>query len=213
MKMAKFAYIRTSTLEQNENRQIIEMEKQGVTKEFMFIEKQSGKNFEDRPIYREMKRRLTNTDILYIESLSRLGRNRDQVVKEFEELNQICAGVVILNMPFLSTADLNDTGIGKLITKIFVEVIAWSDEEDRLEKKRMQRQGIDIALKDPTKYKGKRKVYKLDSPDVVQALEWIDEGKMTRRDISKITKISPATLYRLVKERDALEAAKLESEK
>lgn len=212
--MAKIGYIRISSeKDQNEARQIIEMEKQGVTKEFMFIEKQSGKNFEDRPIYKEMKKRLTNTDVVYFESLSRMGRNRKQVVKEFEELNEICAGVVILNMPFLSTAGLSDTGLGELITKIFIEVTAWSDEQDRLEKKRMQRQGIDIALKDPTKYKGKRKVYKLDSPDVVHALELIDGGKMTRRDISKITKISPATLYRLVKERDALEAAKQEMEK
>jgi DNA invertase Pin-like site-specific DNA recombinase len=209
--MALIGYARVSSQEQNLNRQIEQLTAFGVSKEFLFVEKASGKDFE-RPIYQEMKKRLTNLDILVVQDLSRLGRNRDQIMEEWEWINNNTGGIVVLSMPILDTRNKENGGVGDLIARIFLEIMSWMMEEERNRIRSNQRQGIEIARKIPGKYVGSKKTFKLNSPKVVHAFELLDSKRYTRNQIAELTGISTASLYRLIKERNEVEAANYQKE-
>lgn len=86
--MRKFFYVRVSSKEQSVEKQLTVAKEMGITEEYVFIEKASGKDFK-RPEYQLMKRTLRNGDVLYIQSLDRLGRNKQMILEEWQELIQV----------------------------------------------------------------------------------------------------------------------------
>ena len=115
-----YGYVRVSSVDQNEERQLIEMQRVGVPKENVFIDKQSGKNFE-RPNYKRLVRKLREGDLLYILSIDRLGRNYEEIQNQWRVLTKEKGiDIVVIDMPLLDTRqgkDLMGTFIADLVCK------------------------------------------------------------------------------------------------
>ena len=98
-----YGYIRVSTREQNEDRQILALKELSIPEKHLFIDKQSGKDFE-RPQYRKMVRKLKKDDLLYIKSIDRLGRNYSEILEQWRILTKGKGiDIVVLDMPLLDT--------------------------------------------------------------------------------------------------------------
>ena len=82
-----YGYVRVSTREQNENRQMIAMKEVGIKKENIYMDKQSGKDF-NRPMYKKLLRKLKQNDVLYIKSIDRLGRNYEEILKQWRKITK-----------------------------------------------------------------------------------------------------------------------------
>lgn len=106
--MAEYGYVRVSTADQNEERQLVEMRKLNLTDEHIFIDKQSGKDFQ-RPKYQKLLRKLKKGDILYILSIDRLGRNYEEIQNQWKYLTHDKAvDIVVIDMPMLDTRQKKD---------------------------------------------------------------------------------------------------------
>lgn len=124
--MAKtFAYIRVSTREQNENRQLDSI--QGLNIDEIIIEKASGKNFVGREKYQDMKSKLRAGDLVVVKSIDRFGRNYSQICKEWESLVNMGVDIQVLDMPVLNTRDNQNGLTGRLITDIVLKLLWLSN--------------------------------------------------------------------------------------
>jgi len=129
----KFGYIRVSSKDQNEYRQMEAIKKIDINNRDIFLDKQSGKNFH-REQYQLMKRMIRKGDILYIHSLDRFGRSKDDILNEWQDLTkEIGADIVVLDMPLLDTTKYKDS-IGNFISDLILQVLSWlaQDERDRI---------------------------------------------------------------------------------
>ncbi|MES5943931.1 recombinase family protein, partial [Bacillus cereus group sp. MG4] len=135
--MKKFGYVRVSSKEQNEIRQKESMLEQGIAERDIYTDKQSGKDF-NREMYQTLKNQLRAGDILYIHSLDRFGRNKDEIEKEWKEITKdIKADIVVLDMPLLDTTKHKDD-MGSFVSDLVLQILSWMAEEER--KKIKQRQ-------------------------------------------------------------------------
>jgi DNA invertase Pin-like site-specific DNA recombinase len=147
MSIKKFGYVRVSTKDQNEGRQIEDIKKYVESERDIFIDKKSGKDY-NRDQYQLVKRMLREGDILYIHSLDRFGRNKEAILKEWKEITQdIKAHIIVLDMPLLDTTKYKDS-LGNLITDLVLQILSWLAEEERTKTKVRQRQGIELAKKE-----------------------------------------------------------------
>jgi DNA invertase Pin-like site-specific DNA recombinase len=109
MDIRKFGYIRVSSKDQNEGRQLDAIKKLGVDVRDIFMDKQSGKDF-NRAQYKILKRVLRKGDILYIHSLDRFGRNKEEILQEWNDITKnIQADIVVMDMPLLDTTQYKDS--------------------------------------------------------------------------------------------------------
>lgn len=139
-----YGYVRVSTLDQNVERQLIELLKWGVLEKNIYCDKLSGKDF-NRPQYQKLKRKLREGDILVIKSLDRLGRNYEDIQKEWREIVKITkADIVIIDMPILDTRTNKDL-IGTLISDIVLQLLSYVAQAERESIKQRQAEGIAIA--------------------------------------------------------------------
>lgn len=141
-----YGYVRVSTKEQNEGRQLEEMRKLGIPEERIFIDKQSGKDF-NRAEYQTLKRMLKDSpnSILVILSIDRLGRNYEEIVKEWQELITECkADIKVIDMPLLDTTQYKDT-LGNFISNLILQVLSFVAEQERTNTRKRQKQGIALA--------------------------------------------------------------------
>ena len=137
----KYGYIRVSSKEQNPARQEDALLKAGVEKDYIFIDKMSGKNF-DRPEYQLVKRLLKEDDVLFIKDLDRLGRNHRKIKEEWKEITMdIGADIVVLDMDLLDTRKFKD-GMEKLISNIVLELLSYMAEKEREKINKRQAEGI-----------------------------------------------------------------------
>ena len=145
MEHRKFGYIRVSSKDQNEGRQLEAMRKMGINERDIYLDKQSGKNFE-RANYQLLKRVIRKGDILYIHSLDRFGRNKEEILQEWNDLTKnIEADIVVLDMPLLDTTQYKDS-MGTFIADLVLQILSWMAEEERQRIRKRQREGIDLAL-------------------------------------------------------------------
>lgn len=145
MEHRKFGYIRVSSKDQNEGRQLEAMRKMGITDRDIYLDKQSGQNFE-RANYQLLKRVIRKGDILYIHSLDRFGRNKEEILQEWNDLTKnIEADIVVLDMPLLDTTQYKDS-MGTFIADLVLQILSWMAEEERERIRKRQREGIDLAL-------------------------------------------------------------------
>ena len=139
-----YAYIRVSTREQNEDRQVIAMREFGIADADMVIEKQSGRDFE-RPLYRKLMKKLKPEDTLVIKSIDRLGRNYDEILEQWRYITKdIQANIVVLDMPLLDTRSGRDL-TGTLIADIVLQLLSYVAQQERDFIRQRQREGIDAA--------------------------------------------------------------------
>ncbi|PGL70175.1 recombinase family protein [Bacillus sp. AFS055030] len=151
MDSRKFGYIRVSSKDQNEQRQLDSMKQHGIDERDLFIDQQSGKNFY-REQYQLLKRILRKGDILYIHSLDRFGRNKEGILEEWNDITKnIQADIVVLDMPLLDTTQYKDS-LGTFIADLVLQILSWMAEEERERIRKRQREGIDAALRNGVKF-------------------------------------------------------------
>ena len=139
-----FGYIRVSTKEQNEDRQLIAMRDLQIPEQNLYIDKQSGKNF-DRPQYKKLVRKLKKDDILYVKSIDRLGRNYDEILEQWRVLTkEKGADIVVLDMPLLDTRRGKDL-MGTFLSDVVLQVLSFVAENERTNIRQRQAERIAAA--------------------------------------------------------------------
>ena len=139
-----YGYIRVSTREQNEDRQILALKDLSIPEKNLFIDKQSGKDFE-RPQYRKMVRKLKKDDLLYIKSIDRLGRNYSEILEQWRILTKEKGiDIVVLDMPLLDTRRGKDL-MGTFLSDIVLQVLSFVAENERANIRQRQAEGIAAA--------------------------------------------------------------------
>ena len=142
--MAEYGYIRVSSRDQNEERQLIAMRELKIPGTHIFTDKQSGKDF-DRPQYRRLVRRLKKDDILYIKSIDRLGRNYKEILGQWRVLTKEReVDIVVLDMPLLDTRRGKDL-MGTFLSDIVLQVLSFVVENERANIRQRQAEGIAAA--------------------------------------------------------------------
>ena len=140
----EYGYVRVSTKEQNEDRQMVAMREFGVKDNNVILDKQSGKNFK-RPGYRRLIRRLKAGDTLVIKSIDRLGRNYDEILEQWRLLTkEKQVAIVVLDMPLLDTRQGRDL-TGMLITDIVLQLLSYVAQTEREFNRQRQAEGIAAA--------------------------------------------------------------------
>ncbi|MDD2980650.1 MAG: recombinase family protein [Hespellia sp.] len=144
MKKTFYGYVRVSTVEQNEARQLLELEKWGILRKNIYMDKLSGKDF-NRPQYQKLKKKLKSGDVLILKSLDRLGRNYEDIQIEWRQIvKEIQADIVIIDMPILDTRTNKDL-IGTLISDIVLQLLSYVAQAERESIRQRQAEGIAAA--------------------------------------------------------------------
>ena len=142
--MAVYGYVRVSTKEQNEDRQMIALREMGVEQANIFMDKQSGKDFQ-RPQYKKLVKRLKKDDLLYIKSIDRLGRNYEEIQNQWRILTkEKGVDICVIDMPLLDTRRGKDL-VGTFVSDIVLQVLSFVSENERSNIRQRQAEGIDAA--------------------------------------------------------------------
>ena len=132
-----FGYIRVSSQDQNEDRQIIAMKEKLVPTSNLYTDKQSGKDFE-RPQYKKMVKKLREGDLLYILSIDRLGRNYEEIQRQWRILTKdIGVDICVIDMPLLDTRNGKDL-MGTFIADLVLQILSFCSENERVNIKKRQ---------------------------------------------------------------------------
>jgi DNA invertase Pin-like site-specific DNA recombinase len=139
-----YGYIRVSTREQNEDRQLIALKEADVPEKNIFMDKQSGKDF-DRPQYKKLLRKLKKDDLLFVKSIDRLGRNYEEILQQWRALTKAKGvDIVVLDMPLLDTRRGKDL-MGAFLSDIVLQVLSFVAENERANIRQRQAEGIAAA--------------------------------------------------------------------
>lgn len=195
-------YVRVSSKDQNEARQVEKMRELGIEDRRIFIEKASGKDF-NRPKYQAMKDSgaLREGDVLYIDSIDRLGRNYEGILNEWKILTrEMKVDVVALDMPDLfDSRKFRAMGeYGNLMEDQMLSLLAWVADQERKKIKVRQAEGIAIA-KENGKYTG-RKPVEVDRFEFARLREEVEKGERTNKYVMDKLGLTRTTYYKLVDE-------------
>ena len=142
--MKYYGYIRVSTKEQNEDRQVDALKVYEIPSKNVFMDKQSGKDFE-RPAYQQLIRKLKKGDVLIIKSIDRLGRNYDEIIEQWRVITkQIDADIVVIDMPLLDTRVGKDL-TGKFVADLVLQILSYVAQTEREAIRQRQAEGIAAA--------------------------------------------------------------------
>lgn len=191
-----YGYVRVSTQKQKTDRQMVELLETGLEKRKIYIDKQSGKDF-NRENYQKLKKRLKKGDCIFIKSIDRLGRNYTEIINEWNQLTKIMrCDIVVLDMSLLDTRERKDNLIGKFISDIVLQILSFVAENERVNIKQRQMEGIKIAKEKGVRF-GKPPKELPDNFDFL--LEQYKAGKMSIQEILSLCHLSRATFYRKIK--------------
>ena len=187
-----YGYVRVSSQDQNEDRQLAAMAGVGVRNDSIIIDKQSGKDFE-RPQYTKMVGMLQKGDLLYILSIDRLGRNYEEIQRQWRILTKdIGIDICVIDMPLLDTRNGKDL-MGTFIADLVLQILSFVAQTERENIKSRQAQGIAAAKAKGVQFGRPRSVLPEDFKEIV--VRWQANQLSTEEAIS-ICKISEATFYR-----------------
>ena len=189
--MRTYGYIRVSSTDQCEDRQCIALREAGVADTHVYIDKQSGKDF-NRPAYRRLIRKLKKDDLLYIKSIDRLGRNYEEILHQWRILTEDKGiDIVVLDMPLLDTRRGKDL-MGTFLSDIVLQVLSFVAENERASIKQRQAEGIAAAKARGVKF-GRPQRALPDNFDEVRR-DWQDK-KITLRQAAEICQMPSSTFY------------------
>ncbi|PZL77489.1 recombinase [Enterococcus plantarum] len=194
-----FGYARVSTKEQNLDRQIQKFNDLGIESRYIFVDKQSGAEF-DRPQYQLLLHMLRSGDIVYLDSLDRLGRNYSGVIEEWKYITRkIKADIIVLeNSELFDSRKFKTMGdIGLLLEDQFLSMLSYVADQERKKSKLRQTEGIEIAKSAGTVF-GRPKLV-ITEEFKRQYFSW-KNGEQTATDTINKLGLSPSTFYRRVKE-------------
>ncbi len=191
-----YGYVRVSSTDQNEDRQLIALSEKNIPQKNIYIDKQSGKDFE-RPQYKCLVKRLKFGDLLYILSIDRLGRNYVEIQRQWRVLTKdIGIDICVIDMPLLDTRNGKDL-MGTFIADLVLQILSFVAQSERENIKKRQAEGIAAA---------KAKGVKFGRPEIPVPREfgkyvskW-EAGKITTADVIRDTGLSKSTFYRKVRE-------------
>lgn len=191
-----YGYIRVSTQEQNEDRQILALKKALVPDENLYIDKRSGKDFA-RPQYRKMMRKLKKDDLLYIKSIDRLGRNYAEILEQWRVLTkEKGVDVVVLDMPLLDTRRGKDL-MGTFLSDIVLQVLSFVAENERTNIRQRQAEGIAAAKARGVRFGRPQK--KLPDDFALLVYAW-EKKQITMEHMLELCQMSESTFYRRLRE-------------
>ncbi|MDG4850848.1 recombinase family protein [Peribacillus frigoritolerans] len=194
-----FGYVRVSSKEQNEARQVETMKSQGIGERDMFIDKACGKDF-DRPKYQLLKQMVREGDIVVFDSITRMGRNMNETMSEYEWFVKNGVLLRFIKEPMINTGNEQDDIMKQAIQKIILTLLTAFAEKERDEIKKRQAEGIDLA---------KKRGVKFGRPSLVMPKDWEKYYKqwkakeITAVQFMETLGMAKATFYRKVKEYEA----------
>lgn len=164
-----FGYVRISSADQNEDRQMEAMRQMGVTEDHIYVDKQSGRDF-NRPQYASLTQKLREGDLLYLLSIDRLGRNYKEVQEQWRVLTkEIGADICVIEMPLLDTRTGKDL-MGTFIADLVLQILSFVAESERDSIRKRQEQGIAVAKAKGVKFGRPRIKVPQEFPEIVA--EW-----------------------------------------
>jgi len=185
----EYGYARVSTKEQNEERQLLALREFGIEKKNIFIDKQSGKDFE-RPNYKRLMKKLKHDDTLVIKSIDRLGRNYDEILEQWRVITkEKRAAIVVLDMPLLDTRQSRDL-TGTLIADIVLQLLSYVAQTEREFIRQRQAEGIAAAKARGVQF-GRKPMERPPKYDEMRAL-W-QYGQISAREAARRLEISHRT--------------------
>ena len=194
--MSDFGYIRVSTTEQNADRQLIAMSEVGVPKNNIYMDKQSGKNY-DRPEYKRMMRKIKPGDVVYFKSIDRMGRNYKDTLDQWRIITkEKRADIVVIDIPVLDTRQQKNL-IGTLISDLVLQLLSYVSETERNNIKQRQAEGIAAAKKRGVRFGRPPKEAPQDFGEIIHRWE---KKELTIKDITERYEICPSTFYKLKRE-------------
>lgn len=191
-----YGYVRVSSIDQNEDRQLIVMDENSVPSKNVYIDKQSGKDFE-RPQYKKLVKKLKPGDLLYILSIDRLGRNYEDIQKQWRILTKdIGIDICVIDMPLLDTRNGRDL-MGTFIADLVLQILSFVAQNERENIKKRQAQGIAAAKAKGVKFGRPEKDVPEHFGKVVK--EW-EQKRLPFSEALKLCNMSEATFYRKLRE-------------
>lgn len=191
-----YGYVRVSSTDQNEDRQLVALRKCKVAEENIYVDKQSGKDFM-RPKYLELSEKLCQGDLLYILSIDRLGRNYEEIQKQWRLLTKdIGADICVIDMPLLDTRQGKDL-MGTFIADLVLQILSFVAQNERENIRRRQMEGIAVAKARGVRF-GRPGIA---SPgDFGQVVEMWEKKQLTFQEAAGQCHMSKATFYRRLRE-------------
>ena len=180
-----YGYVRVSTREQNEDRQLLALHDVPVPSQNIYIDKQSGKDF-SRPMYQRMVKRMKQEDLLYVKSIDRLGRNYEEILEQWR----------MLDMPLLDTRRGKDL-VGTFLSDVVLQILSFVAENERKNIRERQREGIEAAKMRGVKFGRPKKPLPENFEQIY--LEW-KEKRITGGEAAKKCELAIATFYRNARE-------------
>ena len=194
--MTTYGYIRVSSIDQHEDKQLSAMREQGVPRKQIYIDKQSGKDF-GRPAYKSLANKLIAEDLLYIHSIDRLRRNYNEIQNQWRILTKECGvDIVVINMPLLDTRQNKDL-MGTFIADLVLQILSFVAHSERESIRKRQAEGIASARKRGIHLGRPAK----SPPDNFPLLmkQW-ERGKLSFTEVLEQAGLKEATFYRRLRE-------------
>lgn len=191
-----YGYVRVSTKDQNEDRQLIALQEMSIPEKNIFVDKQSGKDFK-RPMYKRMLRKIKKDDLLYVKSIDRLGRNYAEILEQWRILTKEKGiDIVVLDMPLLDTRRGKDL-MGTFLSDIVLQVLSFVAENERTNIRQRQAEGIAAAKMRGVRFGRPEKSVPENFEEIVK--EW-EQRKITIKEVVEKCNMSEATFYRRLRE-------------
>lgn len=191
-----YGYARVSSMDQNEDRQMVALKKCEVEEENIYIDKQSGKDF-IRPQYQELVGKLRTGDMLYILSIDRLGRNYEEIQKQWRILTkEIGVDICVIDMPLLDTHKGKDL-MGTFIADLVLQILSFVAQSERDNIRKRQKEGIAAAKARGVKFGRPRIAFPDNFENVVEMWE---KQQLTFQEVLEQFNMSKATFYRRLRE-------------
>ena len=191
-----YGYVRVSSTDQNEDRQMIALNNISVPPKNIFMDKQSGKDF-DRKNYKRLLRILKSGDVLHIVSIDRLGRNYEEIQSQWRFLTkEIGIDICVIDMPLLDTRNGKDL-MGTFIADLVLQILSFVAQSERENIKKRQAEGIAAAKARGIKFGRPEKNLPSDFKNLVQ--EW-EQKRLPLSEVLEKCKMSEATFYRRIRE-------------
>lgn len=196
--MSDYGYVRVSSIDQNEERQMVDMRKLGIPEEHIYIDKQSGKDF-NRPRYKKLLSKLKKGDLLYVQSIDRLGRNYEDIQAQWRYLTKVKeVDIAVIDMPLLDTRNGKDL-MGTFLADIVLQVLSFVAQNERENIRKRQAQGIAAAKAKGMKFGRPVLAAPGEFPQLVT--DWRN-GKLKVIEVANRCNMSIATFYRRLREYD-----------
>lgn len=201
MKTNTYGYVRVSSKDQNEARQLNAMAEQSIPSKNIFVDKQSGKDF-NRPQYKRLLKKLKPGDLLIVHSIDRLGRNYDEILEQWRIITkEKQADIYVLDFPLLDTRSRSGDGdlTGRFISDLVLQTLAYVAQKERESIRQRQAEGI-AAAKARDVHFGRQALPR--PPEFTELCQLWEQGEISAREAAKRINVSHSTFLKWSKEKN-----------